>query len=115
MKHHLPFVLITLFAILLWASCATHRPQMTKRSVIKIANCAAEQSGFHLANFRKPQASFDFTSTNYAWSVTFETILDESYPKLWIQVDDKTGATKLWEVPFLRESEGLQKTFNRDE
>jgi hypothetical protein len=111
MKRHFPFTLKTLLAILLCAGCATHHPQMTKQSVIQIANFAAEQSGFHLTDYRKPQASFNFTSTNYAWSVTFETISDESHPKLWIQVDDKTGATKVLEVPFLRESEGIQTTF----
>jgi hypothetical protein len=105
MKTFARFSFIATIAVFVVSGCA--HTQMTKRSVIQIANHAAEAAGYHLDQYKKPNAKFDHGSTNGTWSVSYDpihstppvheglqgTMLTSSWFE--ILVDDKTGTTKL--------------------
>ena len=105
MKAFARFSLAAAIVGFLVSGCAD--TQMSKRSVIQVANRAAEASGYHLAGYKKPKVSFYSTPTNGTWSVLYEPRHQYGSKDkegriygligFWVAVDDATGTTKIWQ------------------
>ena len=85
--------LLALATCLLLCGCA-HR-QMTKQSVIQIANHVFEKDGHNLADYKRPTVYFDRVFTNGEWVVTYAPLSSDSSHTFWVQVGDKTGTTSV--------------------
>ena len=87
--------MIGLALSLIAIGCA-HTSRMSKKEVIAIAKQAGEKAGYHLDDFREPEAHFEYTRKDHTWTVYFQ--LKPPTPPggfFWVHVDDQTGHTEV--------------------
>jgi hypothetical protein len=68
--------------------------RLTSAEAIRVAKEAAEGSGRHLADYRPPEARYDYTRNDKSWHVYFGG-KDTPGHHFSVEVDDQTGRTKL--------------------
>jgi hypothetical protein len=91
--HRYSVLLVTV--VMLIAGC-TRSPQMSQAEVVRLAGRAAADAGYELADFKEPQAHFEFLRKKNSWTVFYERkppTLPGGHFQVW--VNDKTGKTQV--------------------
>ena len=80
---------------MLVAGCA-RSPHMSQQDVIRVADRAATDAGYKLADYKEPEAHFEFVRKDGSWTVSFvrkpPTPVGGHF-QVW--VDDKTSKTRV--------------------
>lgn len=95
MSRFTQFSLSTVAVAMLVVGCA-HTPKMSQADVVRVASRAATDAGYKLADYKKPEAHFEFVHKDETWTVFYE--MKPPTPPgghFLVWVDDKTGKTRV--------------------
>jgi hypothetical protein len=89
------FSLLSVVIAMLVVGCA-RSPRMSQQDVVRVANRAASEAGYKVADYKEPEAHFEFVRKDGSWTVFF--VRKPPTPagghfQVW--VDDKTSKTQV--------------------
>jgi hypothetical protein len=90
--HHC-FAIVATLAV--FAGCRGDSARLSQTQVISIAKQAAEAEGRRLADYKEPEAHYEFTEKDKSWSVFFDGKVPMPGNHFLVYVDDQTQKTKL--------------------
>jgi len=68
---------------------------MSQAEVVRIAAGAATKYGYRLADYKDPQAHYEFTRKDRTWSVFYEGKVPMPGHHFLVWVNDRTGAARV--------------------
>lgn len=92
-RFSLSFFTVVLLAVGCARSTST---RMSQQEVVRVANRAAADTGYKIADYKEPEARFEFVQKNGSWTVFFEQkppAPPGGHFQVW--VDDKTSKTQV--------------------
>ena len=69
--------------------------RLSQSEVIRIATQAAERDGFRIADYKQPEAHYEFTRKDKSWVVFFDGRVAMPGHHFGVYVDDQTGETRI--------------------
>jgi hypothetical protein len=69
--------------------------RLSQAEVIRIATQAAERDGFRIADYKQPEAHYEFTRKDRSWTVFFDGRVAMPGNHFGVHVNDLTGETQI--------------------
>ena len=77
------------------ADVRAHIARLSEVQAISIARHAAEREGKNLANYKDPEAHFEFIEKDQSWSILFDGKVPIPGNHFLVEVDDQTESTRV--------------------
>jgi hypothetical protein len=70
--------------------------RLSQSEVIRIATQVAEREGFRIADYKQPEAHYEFTRKDKSWIVFFDGRVAMPGHHFGVSIDDQTGETRIF-------------------